>query len=104
MSQLAKDNGIFLNSVDDVLSLIGSGMDGCIVTTNDISDSFFDLKNGVAGEAFQKLVNYNFKVGFVVAKNHSYGERFTELVREHKNHPVIRFFENEENAILWLLP
>ncbi|MDX1490241.1 MAG: DUF4180 domain-containing protein [Pseudohongiellaceae bacterium] len=102
MSLRAKDHSISLHCIDDAMSLIGSGMDGCLFTPDDIASDFFDLKNGLAGEVFQKLVNYRFPVAFIIPSDHPYGDRVTELIRDHKQHPVIRFFQSEEDGIDWL--
>lgn len=101
-SFMAKDHGLYLGSPADALDAIGSGLPGCIFTESDLSPDFFDLRNGIAGEVFQKFVNYHFRAAFIVPKEHQYGERVTELIRDHRDHASVRFFETIEAAEGWL--
>jgi len=100
-SRLAKDHGLRLDSVDDAMVLIASGVRRCVFTLDDLGDHFFDLRNQVAGTVFQKLINYRCEVAIVVPRNHQLGERITELAREHRSHPVVRFFSSIEDAQRW---
>ena len=72
---------IQLHSEQDALDLIASGMRGCVLMPDDLHPEFFDLRNGVAGAIFQKLINYSFRVAIVIPEDHSYGERVAELIR-----------------------
>lgn len=90
-SLLAKDRGLYFGVVSDSLSVIGSGLTGCIVTPADGADDFFDLRNGMAGEIFQKFASYHFPVVFVVPTDHGHGDRLTELIRDHRKHSTVRF-------------
>ena len=85
---------IQLCSEQDALDLIASGMRGCVLMPDDLHPEFFDLRNGIAGAIFQKLINYSFRVAIVVPEEHSYGERVTELIRDHSSHECIRFFSS----------
>ena len=98
----AQANGLKLHSENDALDVLGSGLPACIFTAEDLHPEFFDLANQIAGIVMQKFVNYNFKVAFVVPDDHSYGERVTELMRDHARHPCIRFFATAEQAEAWL--
>ncbi|MGE0622443.1 MAG: DUF4180 domain-containing protein [Pseudomonadales bacterium] len=100
-SRLARDHGLRLATADDALAVIGSGVHCCVFTLDDLSPDFFDLRNGAAGEVFQKLINYHCLVAIVVPDDHGLGERVTELVREHARHPVVRFFPTVEAALDW---
>ena len=68
----------------------------------DLHADFFVLSNGLAGNILQKFVNYGFPVAIIVSADHSYGERVTELIRDHRSHPCIRFFESPDAATNWL--
>jgi hypothetical protein len=74
-----------------------------LLLETDLAPAFFDLKTGVAGEVFQKFVNYRIPLAIVVPSPGMHGDRFEELAREHKNHPAVRFFTNEDDARAWLL-
>ena len=99
---LASAHNLSLQSEADALDVLSSGLAGCIFTPEDVHPEFFDLQNGIAGEIFQKFVNYNFRVAFIVTADHQFGERVTELIRDHSRHPCIRFFETVEAAESWL--
>lgn len=101
-SLMAKDNGLHLGSVSDALDVIGSGLPGCIFTPSDLAADFFKLHNGKAGEIFQKFVNYHFPVAFILSPDHGYGDRVTELIRDHRRHSSVRFFSTVEEAVSWL--
>ena len=101
-SLAAKDHGLSLHTEDDVMGLIGSGLPGCIFTVEDLHPRFFDLRNGIAGALLQKLVNYHFPVAIILPEDHGFGPRVTELVRDHRRHPVIRFFTDAQAGQDWL--
>lgn len=100
-SSLARNHELRLDSVSDAMDLIGSGVRRCVFTPDDVSPAFFDLETRLAGDIFQKLVNYRFEVAIVVPPDHGFGERVTELAREHASHPVIRMFPTEAEALSW---
>lgn len=100
-SRLARDHGLRLETPDDALAVIGSGVRRCVFTLDDLSPDFFDLRNRAAGEVFQKLINYHCQVAIVVPAAHGLGDRVTELAREHARHPVVRFFPTEAAALAW---
>lgn len=101
-SLLANDHGLYLATVADALDAVGSGLPGCVFTQADFHPGLFDLRNGLAGEVFQKFTNYNFQAAFVLPSDHGYGDRVTELIREHKRSSSVRFFESIEDAAAWL--
>jgi len=97
-SLTATDNSLKLFTAQDALDVISSGLPGCIFSPENLDPEFFHLQNGLAGEIFQKFTNYRFPVAFVIPVEHNYGSRTTELIRDHKIHPYIRFFESSEEA------
>ena len=101
---IARDAGIAIRTLGDVADAIGAslGADGLLLTEEDLGPAFFDLRSGLAGEAMQKFVNYRVRVALVIATPESHGERFVELVREHRTHPMVRVFETEDAARAWL--
>ena len=88
-------------NIQEVLGAI-YGLDGLSLLEADLGPEFFDLKSGLLGEVFQKLVNYRLPTALVIADAAAYGERFTELAREHAIHPHIRLFSSEAAARSWL--
>jgi hypothetical protein len=101
---VAADTGITVKSLADIPDAIGKsyGAAGLILTELDLSPEFFDLRTGVAGEFFQKATNYNLPLAIVLQNTQAHGDRFSELVYEHKSHPLIRFFSSEAEAHTWL--
>lgn len=87
--------------VDDAFGLAyGSG--GLLLTEHEVGAEFFRLGSGLAGELFQKFVNYRIPLAFVVHEPSRHGPRFAELALEHARHPLIRFFADAESARTWL--
>jgi hypothetical protein len=102
---VAAAEGIEVKSMADVSDAIGKsyGADGLLLTELDLSPEFFDLRTGIAGEFFQKATNYKLPLAIILQDPNAHGERFSELVFEHKKHPMIRFFNSEDEAKAWLL-
>ena len=101
---IASEANIQIRSIQDVPDVIGAvfGADGLLLSELELSPEFFDLSTGIAGELFQKCTNYQIRAGIVLGNPNSYGERFSELVFEHQNHKLIRFFDSIEAARTWL--
>jgi hypothetical protein len=88
------------NISDAVMHSIARG--GLVVSESDLSPTFFDLKSGFAGEVLQKFVNYKARLAIILSDQNAYGERFSELAQEHRNHPSVRFFATAAEAHGWL--
>ena len=91
-----------LDEPSDALAALGAGQEGLIFLPSDLNPEFFELANGLAGEVFQKFVNYRQRAAFVLPEDHGLGDRVTELVRDHRRHPCVRFFASAEEAEDWL--
>lgn len=101
---VASESGIAIRSRDDISDGIGVclGKAGLILTEDDLSPEFFELKTGLAGELLQKLVNYKVRTAIIVPDPEAHGERFAELAYEHRSHALVRFFRSREEADAWL--
>lgn len=101
---IAAEANIKIHSIDDLSEVLGTvfGSNALLLTENELSPEFFDLKTGIAGEAFQKFTNYRIYVGIVIKSFDDYGKRFGELASEHQKHNLIRFFTSVDQAKLWL--
>jgi hypothetical protein len=101
---LARDSGVAIRTAADVADAVGAavGADGLILTEGELGPAFFDLRTGLAGEAMQKFVNYRVPVAIVVPTPAAHGERFVELAREHRTHPMVRILGTEDAARAWL--
>lgn len=100
----ARDLGVNLRSAAEIPELIGAAydLDGLVLHAADLAPEFLNLRSGLLGELFQKLVTYRKAVAFVVPDPAAHGERFAELAREHASHPQIRFFQTEARGRAWL--
>lgn len=95
-----------ISKEQDILDLIacGWGMDEIrlIIHSAELHPDFFNLKSGMLGNIFLKLSNYRVKAAFIVEIDKIEGERFHELIHEHKSSREIRFFEDLASAEQWL--
>jgi hypothetical protein len=101
---VASELGISIRSPNDISNVLLASLEngGLILTESELCPEFFDLRTGLAGEALQKFANYRARVAFVVKQHDSHGERFSELMREHSRHPLVRFFGSDGDAKAWL--
>jgi hypothetical protein len=101
---VAADRGLYIGSIEDVSEVMGHcfSSHGLLITEAELSGDFFNLRTGIAGELFQKCTNYQINLALVVKDFSAYGERFSELIYEHRNHRAIRFYSSELEAREWL--
>lgn len=101
---IASQVGLQINSIANVSDAIGQcyGFSGLLLTETDVAREFFDLHSGLAGELFQKCTNHQLALALVVQDISVYSPRIAELVHEHRNHKLIRFFADTETARQWL--
>jgi hypothetical protein len=100
----ASDSGISIRSFGDISDAIGAGIesDGIILSEDDLAREFFDLRTGLAGELFQKCVNYGIRLAIVLPDPEAHGERISELAYEHRSNSLIRFVHSKNEAETWL--
>jgi hypothetical protein len=100
---IASDSGISIGSFNDISGVVGAclGAGGLILAADNLSPDFFNLSSGLAGELFQKLVNYNVRTAIILPDLDAHGERFKELAYEHSTHSLIRFFRSRDDANAW---
>ena len=103
---VASDSAISIRCLSDISDALGAciGAGGLILTESDLAPEFFDLRSGLAGELFQKFINYKVRVAIVLRDPAAYGERFSELAYEHSSHGIIRFVSSQDDARAWLAP
>jgi Domain of unknown function (DUF4180) len=101
---IASDSGVSVRSFEDISDVIAAGIDaeGVIFTEDDLAKEFFDLRTGLAGEFFQKCMNYGVRLAIVLPDTKAYGERISELAYEHRSHSMIRFVYSINEAKAWL--
>lgn len=88
----------------DVADAISRGLEqgALLLDEANICQEFFDLRTGLAGELFQKSANYGMPLAIVISDPKQYGQRFGELVHEHRRHTLVRFFPSASEAREWL--
>jgi hypothetical protein len=93
-----------IRSVGDIPGALAASVKqgGLVLTEADLCPEFFDLHTGLAGEVLQKFVNYRARLAIVLPDSRAHGERFSELVYEHRRHAAVRFFGSESDARQWL--
>lgn len=99
-----RDDIMHIHSSTDISDALTKGMEegGLVLGEEDLPSSFYDLRSGLAGELFQKFVNYQMPLALIVRDPAAYGERFNELAKEHKDHPTVRIFPDRDSASAWL--
>ena len=93
-----------VHSVKDISDAVTKGMKegGLILSEEELSPIFFDLRSGLAGELLQKFVNYRVPLALVVKDPFARSQRFGELARELKTHSMVRVFPALESATAWM--
>jgi hypothetical protein len=101
---IASEAGISIRTFSDIPDAIGACLNakGLIFTEDDLAREFFDLRSGIAGELFQKFMNYKLRAAIAVPDPTIYGERFSELAYEHASHGMIRILRSKDEAVGWL--
>lgn len=102
--KMAADEGIRIESKDDIEDAIGLCGDGAglLLTEDDVSARFFDVRTGLAEAAVKALAERDVRAAFVVADPDDYGDRFAALVEAHAKHPRVRFVRTVAEAEGWL--
>jgi len=95
---------VTVRSVGDIGGALTGSLspEGLVLTEEDLGPDFYDLKTGLAGELFQKVVNYRGRLAIVIRDPRAYGDRFSELAYEHRRHALVRFFDDRAQALQWL--
>jgi PadR family transcriptional regulator, regulatory protein AphA len=102
----SNDDSRFLRKEQDALDIIAvcgeHDTQLVLIYEQNLSSDFFNLATGLAGAFFQKCVNYQVKVAFVIKFDNVKSERFKELISESNKSNHIRFFEDKQAAEKWL--
>lgn len=101
-----RDMGTLLTTEQECLDIISlcAEHDVSIVLLegSELSDSFTQLRTGVAGGVLQKFTNYHIKAAAVVEGNREYPLRFREMSKELERGSTFRIFNSLEDAKNWL--
>ena len=73
-----------------------------LLDEHNLSDEFFNLRSGLAGAAMQKFSLYQARVAVLLPPNAEQNERFKEFMYEMNQSNHFRFYDNREEAEVWL--
>lgn len=96
-----------LRTEQDALDLIAvcgeNDTNHLIIHAGALSDDFFSLKTGVAGQMLQKFINYQVKTAVIVANEQLIKGKFREMLAESNKGNNFRVFNRMTEAENWLL-
>lgn len=96
-----------LNKEQDALDLIAACIenDTNLIMLHDeaLSNDFFKLGTGLAGQVLQKFINYNVKTAVIIKDEQKIRGKFRELLAESNKGNDFRVFSNTVEAENWLL-
>ncbi len=94
---------IIVKTAQDGLDLLGDayyqGYDKMILHMKNITPSFFDLKNGLAGEILQKFSNYRFRLVIVGDFSQVESKSLSDFIRESNNGKLVNFLSSRDEAV-----
>ncbi|MCP4162764.1 MAG: DUF4180 domain-containing protein [Deltaproteobacteria bacterium] len=95
-----------IGDTSDLLSLMAEAGSLCssnlLIHSKHLTEEFFNLKSGVAGEFLQKFSNYSTRVAILLDESRLKHPRFKEMVLEANKQGDIAYFEDHEAGIRWL--
>jgi hypothetical protein len=74
-----------------------------LMHADNVSEEFFNLSSGLAGEVLLKFTNYRLKVALVMPADLPVSERFAEFASETRRSRDFRIFYTEGSAAQWLV-
>lgn len=75
---------------------------GLLLYSENLTERFFDLSSGDAGEILQKLRNYNIRLALVRSPTLRLSQRFEELMTDENQGADFRMFDARPAAEQWL--
>lgn len=94
---------IIIHNAQDALDLLGDlyyqGFDKIIIYEKNITPIFFDLKNGIAGEVFQKFTNYRIPLTIVGDFSKFTNKSITDFIYESNKGKHVNFVSSISEAI-----
>jgi PadR family transcriptional regulator AphA len=101
----------FLTSAEDVVDVIGICIEhrtrAVLLHAENLTEQFFDLSTGIAGDVLQKFRNYHIRLAIVMSPDGpihvSQSSKFREMVLEESKGEDFRVFEERASAEAWLI-
>lgn len=91
------------DALDLIAACMGNDTYVLMLHMEALTDDFFKLRTGLAGNILQKFVNYGVKVAVVIADNQRVKGKFKELLAESNKGNSFRVFATKNEAENWLL-
>src|SRR5215211_4624883 len=95
-----------MGRVEDVSIVLEACFDNAtdrlLLYSENLTERFFDLSSGEAGEILQKLRNYHIRLAVVRTPTLRLSSRFGELLAEENKGPYFRVFDERSAAQDWL--
>jgi Domain of unknown function (DUF4180) len=92
-----------ISDPEEILALmVEAGYNGCdklILHRENLSDDFFDLKTGVAGEILQKFSNYRMRLAILGDFSGIKSKSLGDFIRESNNRGIITFVGSISEAL-----
>lgn len=102
IAELVSEN-ILITGTDDGTDLVGNlyfeGFEKAILYKENISENFFDLKTGIAGEILQKFSNYRIRLAIVGDFSMYESKSLHDFIHESNKTGLISFAESRPLAI-----
>lgn len=97
-------SGILISDVQTALDLMMSvkydaGVKNVVISKNLITDKFFILSSGVAGEILQKFINYEFRIAIYGDFSKYNSKPLKDFIYESNNGRDVFFCETFEKAV-----
>jgi len=96
-------NDIIIKTSEDGLDLLGNlyyqGFDKIVIHEKNIIPTFFDLKNGMAGEILQKFSNYRVRLAIVGDFSKYTSKSMNDFIYESNNAKHINFVDSTNQAL-----
>ncbi len=95
--------GVIIQIAQDGLDLLGDayyqGYDKMILHMKNITPSFLDLKNGLAGEVLQKFSNYKVRLVILGEFSGLESKSLNDFIRESNKGKLVNFLQSRNEAI-----
>ena len=95
-----------MKSVSDVSTLLEACFENAakrlLLYSENLTERFFDLSSGEAGEILQKLRNYHIRLALVRSPTLQLSRRFDELMADESRGSDFRLFDDRAAAQEWL--
>lgn len=101
---IIESSDILINNTQDALDLMATvnhlyGCNKMVINKSSITESFFDLKTGIAGDILQKYTNYNMKIAIVGNFEIYNSKSLKDFIFESNKGRQVFFLPEEKEAI-----